>query len=175
MQNHEYSATLAAIGIIASALGAPDFHRVNKLLYFADKLHLERYGRGIIKDIYIAMKYGPVASGAYDLLKNGRLDPNNQITSPWLRFPAGDSRNPTVEAAQTPDLDQLSDSDIECLQEVINTYGQLSFLELTEISHDNAWHSARLRLKNSPMLLEEIVATLPNAPTVLAHLRNPHP
>jgi uncharacterized phage-associated protein len=173
MSHHDYSATLAAIGFIAARLGAPDFHRVNKLLYFADKLHLERYGRQITKDHYIAMKFGPVASGAYDLLQLGQFDPTNAITSAWLRMT--DGKIPTVEAVQEPDLNQLSDSDIECLSDVIEKFGQLSFSELTEQSHDAAWNLARSRLANSPMLLEEIAATLPNAEIVLTHLRNPHP
>jgi uncharacterized phage-associated protein len=173
MPRNNQNATIAVIGFIASRLGAPDFHKVNKLLYFADKLHLERYGRQIIHDHYIAMEYGPVASGAYDLLQLGRADPKNTITAPWLRM--SNSKIPTVESVQAPDLDQLSDSDIECLNEVIERYGQLSFDELTDQSHDAAWNLARSRLANSPMLLEEIAATLPNAGNVLSHLRNPHP
>jgi uncharacterized phage-associated protein len=38
-----------------------------KLVYFADRYHLRRYGRPITGDEYLAMPYGPVASGAKDL------------------------------------------------------------------------------------------------------------
>lgn len=38
-----------------------------KLVYFSDRYHLRRYGRPITGDEYLAMPYGPVASGAKDL------------------------------------------------------------------------------------------------------------
>jgi hypothetical protein len=42
-----------------------------KLVYFADRYHLRRYGRPITGDEYLAMPYGPVASGAKDLAEMG--------------------------------------------------------------------------------------------------------
>lgn len=38
-----------------------------KLVYFADRYHLRRYGRPIIGDEYLAMQYGPVPSNTKDL------------------------------------------------------------------------------------------------------------
>ena len=35
-----------------------------KLIYLADRLHLRKYGRPIVGDIYWAMKLGPVGSRA---------------------------------------------------------------------------------------------------------------
>ncbi|CAD5970647.1 hypothetical protein PCC9214_03789 [Planktothrix tepida] len=58
----------------------PTIHRVSKFLYFADKEHLEKYGRFIFGDSYYAMKHGPVPSQIYDLLKlvRGDLSPSFQ-------------------------------------------------------------------------------------------------
>ena len=39
------------------------------VLLFADKKHLERYGRFITGDTYSAMENGPVPSFAYDVVK----------------------------------------------------------------------------------------------------------
>ncbi|MBP0020504.1 MAG: SocA family protein [Cyanobacteria bacterium SBLK] len=50
----------------------PTFLHISKVMYFADRKHLEKYGRFICGDRYIAMKNGPVPSGVYDLLKNVR-------------------------------------------------------------------------------------------------------
>ena len=47
----------------------PSHLGICKLLYFADKTSLEKYGRFIFGDDYLAMKAGPVPSGAYDLIK----------------------------------------------------------------------------------------------------------
>src|SRR6266478_1829705 len=38
-----------------------------KLVYFADRFHLRKYGRPVVGDEYLAMNYGPVASGTKDL------------------------------------------------------------------------------------------------------------
>ncbi|MCB1234479.1 MAG: SocA family protein, partial [Verrucomicrobiae bacterium] len=38
-----------------------------KLVFFADRCHLRRYGRPITNDRYLAMNYGPVASSCKDL------------------------------------------------------------------------------------------------------------
>src|SRR2546426_6564656 len=38
-----------------------------KLVFFADRYHLRQFGRPITNDEYLAMEYGPVASGCKDL------------------------------------------------------------------------------------------------------------
>ena len=38
-----------------------------KLVYFADRYHLRKYGRPVVGDEYVAMNYGPVASGTKDV------------------------------------------------------------------------------------------------------------
>ena len=45
----------------------------SKILFFAEKLHLNRYARPIVGDTFIAMPNGPVPSTIYDFIK-GRLD-----------------------------------------------------------------------------------------------------
>src|SRR5690606_9928660 len=50
-----------------------DFHSILKLLFFADKYHLNGYGRPIVGDQYKALPYGPVAQTTYDILKREPL------------------------------------------------------------------------------------------------------
>ncbi|HCC85711.1 MAG TPA: hypothetical protein DEQ06_03790, partial [Porphyromonadaceae bacterium] len=47
-----------------------------KILYFADREHLAKYGRRIIHDTFYAMENGPVPSNLYDTVKfkNGHLE-----------------------------------------------------------------------------------------------------
>lgn len=59
---------------IATRAKIRDIYHVLKLLYFADKAHLERNGRFICGDSYVAMKSGPVPSGTYDIIKDIRGD-----------------------------------------------------------------------------------------------------
>jgi len=54
--------------------GTTDFHKVFKILYFADQKHLARYGRPVTGDSYVAMKNGPVPSNIYDIFKAIKSD-----------------------------------------------------------------------------------------------------
>ena len=55
---------------IANKVQGTDFHRISKLMYFADKIRLEESGRFICGDSYMAMKHGPVPCKTYDILKS---------------------------------------------------------------------------------------------------------
>src|SRR5947209_299446 len=41
----------------------------SKVLFFAEKQHLNAYGRPIVADTFIAMPWGPVPSTVYDFVK----------------------------------------------------------------------------------------------------------
>ena len=45
------------------------FHELFKILYFAEKKHIAKYGSPILGDRFVAMKYGPVPSFIFDFLK----------------------------------------------------------------------------------------------------------
>ena len=53
--------------------GIGAFH-VSKVLYYADKEHLNLYGRPVLGDTYIRMEFGPVPSKTYDLIKKENLE-----------------------------------------------------------------------------------------------------
>ena len=44
--------------------------KANKLLYYLDCYHLQKYGRSVTKDIYKKLPQGPVPSDTYDRLKS---------------------------------------------------------------------------------------------------------
>ena len=49
-------------------------YHTGKIIYFANRYHLEKYGRFVIDDRVIAMKNGPVLSNVYDMIKSARGD-----------------------------------------------------------------------------------------------------
>jgi uncharacterized phage-associated protein len=59
---------------VAGEVPQATFHTISKVIYFADKLHLQRYGRLICGDSYVAMKHGLVPSEIYDMMKDVRGD-----------------------------------------------------------------------------------------------------
>ena len=155
----------------------PTFHHVSKVFYFADKEHLERYGRFIWGDSYIAMKNGPVPSGVYDLLKIIRGDLSPLFYPPQKII---DDIHQAIDILgrygiiikRKPDAEMLSASDIECLDNSIKKYGNLSFRQLTELSHDKAWESAD---QNDLMEIDHIIAGFDNSAELSEHLSDPHP
>src|SRR4051794_37148117 len=50
-----------------------DFYHILKMVYFADKYHLNIYGRPVVGDRYEAKNYGPVPTAVYDILKGDGL------------------------------------------------------------------------------------------------------
>ncbi len=128
-------------------------HKISKILYFAERQYLVKYGRTIIGDNYIAMKYGPVPSNVYDMIKFIRgesafiMASRDNINSK-LKV-VGDS---FLEALQAPDLDYFSESDLECLRASIQENRDLTFDQLTNKSHffayDNVGCNVRMRIED---------------------------
>jgi len=161
---------IEAILFVATRLANPTFHSVSKVFYFADKKHLERYGRLICGDSYVAMKHGPVPSQTYDLMKasvgRGWVTPDQ---AELIQSAFDVSSGCRIQAKRQPELKLLSESEIECLAESVTEYGGRSFGELTSLSHDAAWNSAD---ENELISIEEIAKTLPNSDALIVHLRS---
>lgn len=163
---------LELILYVAKRLNQPGFHNVSKVLYFADREHLQHYGRLMAADRYIAMQHGPVPSGAYDVMKYARNGP-----SQFFNLPAADDAlsvvgNHDLVPLRDADPDALSDSERECLDEAIRRYGDLPFKTLTQMSHDKAWHSAD---ESEAITLDAIVDSLSGSDDLREYLRDPYP
>jgi len=159
---------LEAILFIAKSLNNPTFHSISKMLYLSDKLHLQDYGRLICGDRYIAMEYGPVPSAIYNMMKVAAK--KDSIDVDWdeiIQDALTVKRGRDVIPKRESNLDMLSESEIECIQKTIAEFGDKSFGELTDITHDSAWGATD---DNQTIPLASIVATLPNAAEVAGYL-----
>jgi len=134
---------------ITKNLERADFLRVFKILYFAEQEHLVRFGRPIVGDNYVAMKRGPVPSTIYNELGNIRngsgklidkIVKNDISFSDYFEVEA----DSIIIAKTQPDLEEISESELECLNESLNENKYLSFNELSEKSHDLAWNRANI-------------------------------
>ena len=118
----------------------PDMHRISKILYFADRKHLARYGRPILGDHFVAMKDGPVPSKTYDLMKAIKGEsPFCSADNYKMYF---DVKGFMVYPKQAADLDEFSESDIECINESLQENQDLTFGQLRDKSHDWAYNKA---------------------------------
>jgi uncharacterized phage-associated protein len=170
---------LESVLYIASKLAQPTVHEVLKIRYFADKLHLADFGFMASGDDYVAMKFGPVATTTYNLLKAARGDQSGWIHPRLYELIPGAlevSRGSNlVKPLRAPTLDRMSAADIASLDQALTLYGNMPFAQRTELSHDAAWQAAwdaatEDEAGQSPIKLEDIAATLPNAQEVIAHL-----
>lgn len=116
-----------------------DTMKAVKLLYFADKLHLQKYGRTIIGDDYYCMKHGPVPTVSLNIIQAtvaGTEDADGaELMADY--FDVRRSGNyPCLIAKKSADLDVFSDSDIEVLTEVASKYGSKTAWELRDLAHE---------------------------------------
>jgi uncharacterized phage-associated protein len=170
-----------AVLYLAARLDRPTIHEVLKLRYFADKLHLSRYGWLASGDDYVAMKFGPVGSGTYNLLKAARGDQSGWVHPVLAAAVEGAlavaEDRCTVVPLRPADPARLAPADRECLDEALRQYGNLPFGARTEVSHDDAWAKAWSTASDdevgaSPMPLLDIARTLDNAADVIEHLQS---
>jgi len=139
----EEKAINSALYILKALGGTTDYHKLFKILYFADQKHLVRYGTPFSGDIYVAMKHGPVPSYTYDIIKRVRDMPNDIGRKYKTFFSATADNVPIVSALSEPDMDALASSNIECLEESIQENRNLDFTTLTRKSHGSAWDAAK--------------------------------
>jgi uncharacterized phage-associated protein len=128
-----------------SAKGVSDLTKLKaaKLLYFADKEHLLRYGRPILGDVYFCMDRGPVPSFSLNEM-NEAIQPS-EITgdsSDECQFEAVLSVKhpifrgyPRFVAKSGFDGNVFSKSEIEVLANVFSKYGSKSAGELVDLTH----------------------------------------
>lgn len=181
MREKKFSAERAVESLlfIAQRLSNPTIHEVLKLRYFADKLHLSAYGFMASGDDYSAMKFGPVASNTYNLLKAARGEQSAFINPAF--YAAVDGALLVVDGKiicplRAEKIELLSPSDVECLEQAIAQYGNMPFKDRTDLSHDKAYEKAwadacENSMDAGKMSLADIAETLENAAEVIDYMR----
>ena len=108
-----------------------------KLLFFADRWHLRKYGRPVSDCSYFAMKNGPVASEAKHVAEeNARLKPaEHGYARRFVRRRGDYDATSLVHSVAEVDFAVLSESDMEALRFAWETFGHYSHEQLVEITH----------------------------------------
>lgn len=129
--------TVASIGYLVQQTGA-DLYSVMKMLYLADKAHLGAFGRTITGDTYTAMEKGPLPERAYNLCKYVRGTRANFSPMPEARDLL-QMDGFKFRLLTEPDLDELSRSDIEALDQAAALHRDGDWQALFNAAHDDAW------------------------------------
>ncbi len=165
--------TIESLLFIINQVG--DLWKALKILYFADKHHLNKYGRFIAGDTYIAMKNGAVPSLAYDVIKLSRGDGRvkfDESENIDIKQSIKVQNNDELIANRVPNLKYLSETDIECLTLSLEENKNLSKIELWIKSHENDIAYMLTETKDGNIPIEHITKSIENGDEVLEYLKN---
>ena len=150
---------------LARRVKEPTILRIFKLIYLAEKLHLERYGVMLCNDRYDALQYGPAPRNIYDIINEARY-----VDRYGFQVQERD-----IEVLREENSGHISEATRRCLDEVLERFGDVPIGRLVEESHDSAWEEAwddHGVARRFEMPLESIVEKLKNGDKILAYLRN---
>lgn len=154
----------AAIHWIVSHHHDVDLHASLKSCYFADKSHLNAFRRPIFGATYRAMKFGPVPLEIYEMMKGEAIwkAELGKDEFPWEL--AGYRLQSKLNAE--PDMDSLSDSDLEHLEVGVRQSLEMNFTERTAATHGPDWQRADLGI----MRYEDMINDGPEKEAIIAYL-----
>lgn len=149
---------LEALVYVAQRTPGHDMYKALKSLYIADKLHLAKYGRLIYGERYKALEHGPVPDAAYDSAKALIGELKNPPIDKQLLEVALERSGRKLKALRDPDLEELSKSDVECLDEAIRELYYDSFNSTKAKTHDAAYKQTPYK---GYLTLEALIDALP--------------
>ena len=171
--NFDQRKALHAILFVVTHLPKPaNVYNVLKCLYYADRKHLQEYGRQIYGETFYALEHGPVPSAAYEIIKyaNGRAKWDLQFHEAFELLDVDDIH---VSARGAVDTDLLSRSDMACLLDAARKYGKMPFSKLKNLSHQGkAFENADA---NGEMKLADLIDELKDGEAVASHLKDRNP
>ena len=136
---------LSALAFIASERPGFSAFFVSKIMFYAEKAHINAYGRPVLGDNYVKMQDGPVPSK----IKNYVDEKWHKVKKPahfedFVTINHGEWVSWLYRGKQVSDFALLSDSDKDCLREAIAFCEPKSKEELSDLTHlEKSWLNAR--------------------------------
>lgn len=109
---------------------------VVKTAFYAQRNHLAQWGTPLLEDDICALPFGPVPSTTYDILKGVRgkeLQDTRLIDAAKSIYLSNEDFFPTESA----DMDYLSKSAIDCINQALAEISQKSFAEILDTTHES--------------------------------------
>jgi hypothetical protein len=139
-------------------------YQIVKALFIADDSHLREFGRPVTFSNYSALKFGPVPSEAYDMLKPSFKWVIYDMEKPWNDTPAPEINQHSFKyslAGRAPNLKALSVSDQKKLEDAFeyvskNGFGVIKDYTHEHIAYKNAWRDGVDR-KSFPINYEDMI------------------
>lgn len=138
--------TLKAVVLYIIQQSSPnrrDVYCIVKTAFYAQQIQFAESGVPLFKDDIYALPFGPVPSDIYNILKIARGDQNE------IAFHKNDGLidvaasigfdSECFSAKEAPDLDYLSKSDIDAIDQAIKKVSEMSFDEIKNDTHIQEW------------------------------------
>ena len=131
-----------------------DVYSIVKTAYYAQQFHFAKWASPIFKDRIAALPFGPVPSMIYNVLRLARGEERERIFLQKYGLDAVADvisfENESFSNMEDPDLDYLSETDIECLDEAISKVASMDFGKIVKDTHGKEWQRA-FKSKNKTM------------------------
>lgn len=157
---------LAVSAFLANESGET-MYTILKMVYIADCLHLERYGRPITGDDFFALPEGACPTKIYDSMKALRGEASTNYMPESEEYLQVDPMTHDVDVKKPPLMDALSPSDTECLRETISILKSRGRWHIRDLAHDSVWKNAS---RNSKMDFISIAKSRQDGETLAQHL-----
>lgn len=123
--------------------------KLMKLFYFADFMHLKKYGAPITYDTYVNLEHGPIPSAVKNLVDTASDDIDNSILADTITVerPEGTDMCRIIGLRKFTDNDAqlFSESELETLKRVCIRFGDKNTKYTEETSHNEAaWQKTNL-------------------------------
>ncbi len=153
-----------------------DVYSIVKTAFYAQQIQFAKSGVPLFKDDICALPFGPVPSDIYDILKIARGDQNeigfhkNDGLIGVAASIAFDSER--FSTKEEPDLDYLSQSDIEAIDQAIRKVAEMCFDEIVKDTHSLEWNRVFNSKKGKKVMDNLNIAKEGDAsPEMLAYLK----
>lgn len=147
----------AASYLLTQNGGDMDKYMFIKMLYYADREALARWGEPITGDRPVSMKFGPVLSIIYDLTK-GTCP---LYHSEWSKFISdADQQANRIELVSNAGLDELSRAEVDILKRTFDKFKDWSFGKLRDFFHALDEYDKDVGNGSRPIAIENILHAL---------------
>ena len=129
-----------------------DYIKLFKIMYFAQKDYLLKYGKVLCPDTFKARKYGPIPAFSDKVIKTVETKESMRGKSDFKTFAASIKvENQLVYGLSEPDKDYLPVKERQCLDKWIEyCRDKDSIKELSPESHDQAYEDAWKAYQDDP-------------------------
>ncbi len=160
---------------LAQRLDNPTVLQICKLMYFADKRHLDDWGQFLCGNDYVAMVHGPVPTDVYNMLDKAREKGSEDFEVFQKKGEHNTKPQPHIKPLREENMEKISEAAQQTLDWALREYGNFPIGKLREISHkEEAWKKAwdeESSKKRFDMPLLSIASSLSDSETLIAHLQ----